>query len=202
MQGAMQAAAAAASSPSSSSSAVAAAVGRSRSPSPTRALGWQLKYLYDGDCPMCQSLMNVLKRQDNSRGLIEFVNIADDAYNPRNHMGITYEEAMTTIHALRPDGTIVQVSSWGWGWGWGWGSGLTWLGRNKASGRAEVFVACSGLMAPSCRSATGVGMGWGWVWRWRWLAGNKASARAKATMTCSCTVARWRSQCTSEQPLG
>ena len=140
MQGAMQAAAAAAASPPSSS-AVAAAASRSRSPSPTRSLGWQLKYLYDGDCPMCQSLMNVLRRQDNSRGLIEFVNIADDAYNPRNHMGITYEEAMTTIHALRPDGTIVQVS----------GRRCGWLGGNKA--RAEATMTCSCMVAKSCSSA-------------------------------------------------
>mmetsp|Transcript_21371 Transcript_21371/g.46741 ORF Transcript_21371/g.46741 Transcript_21371/m.46741 type:complete len:400 (+) Transcript_21371:151-1350(+) len=69
---------------------------------------WKIKYLYDGDCAMCQSLMAVLKRQDNSRGLIKFVNIADPNYAPKKHMGITYEEAMDTIHAIQVDGTVLM----------------------------------------------------------------------------------------------
>ena len=69
---------------------------------------WKIKYLYDGDCPMCSSLMNVLKRQDNGRNLIKFVNIAEPDYKPKSHMGISYEEAMETIHAIQPDGTVLQ----------------------------------------------------------------------------------------------
>lgn len=70
---------------------------------------WQIKYLYDGNCPMCQSMKSLLDRQDNGRGRILFVNIADEKYNPSQNMGISYEEAMTTIHAIRPDGSVVQV---------------------------------------------------------------------------------------------
>lgn len=69
---------------------------------------WKIKYLYDGDCPMCLSLMTVLKRQDNNRGLIQFVNIADPDYNPRNHMGVLYDDAMETIHGIYPDGSLIQ----------------------------------------------------------------------------------------------
>lgn len=69
---------------------------------------WRLKYLYDGDCPMCQSLQTVLARQDNNRGLIRFVNIADPDYSPVSHMGISYDEAMETIHAIRPDGSVIM----------------------------------------------------------------------------------------------
>ncbi len=68
---------------------------------------WKVKYLYDGDCSMCQSLKMVLNRQDNGRNLIKFVNIADPEYNAANHMGIEYEEAMETIHAIRPDGSVL-----------------------------------------------------------------------------------------------
>lgn len=57
---------------------------------------------------MCASLMNVLKRQDNGRNLIKFVNIAEPDYKPKSHMGITYDEAMETIHAIQPDGTVLQ----------------------------------------------------------------------------------------------
>ena len=45
--------------------------------------------------------------QDNGRGKIKFVNIADPAYNPTTNMGITYEEAMDTIHGIMPDGEVL-----------------------------------------------------------------------------------------------
>ena len=48
----------------------------------------------------------VLKRQDNNRNLVKFVNIADPEYKPKSHMGITYAEAMETIHAILPDGQV------------------------------------------------------------------------------------------------
>jgi len=73
-------------------------------------VSWKVKYLYDGDCAMCLSLMTVLKRQDNGRNLVKFVNIADPDYKPKSHMGITYEEAMETIHAIQPDGTVLYGS--------------------------------------------------------------------------------------------
>jgi hypothetical protein len=44
--------------------------------------------------------------QDNGKGAIKFVNIAADDYNPSKNMGIEYEEAMETIHAILPDGSV------------------------------------------------------------------------------------------------
>lgn len=89
---------------------------------------WQIKYLYDGDCPMCQSMKNLLERQDNGRGRIFFVNIADAHYSPSQNMGISYEEGMETIHAIRPDGSVVQgtdaIKAMYAAVGLGW---LTWL---------------------------------------------------------------------------
>lgn len=41
-----------------------------------------VKYLYDGDCPMCRSLKAVLQRQDNKSGRISFIDISDPYYNP------------------------------------------------------------------------------------------------------------------------
>jgi predicted DCC family thiol-disulfide oxidoreductase YuxK len=37
-----------------------------------------------------------------------FVNIADDTYDPLDHGGIDYETAMSRIHALLPDGTVLK----------------------------------------------------------------------------------------------
>eukprot|EP00199_Chlamydomonas_sp_CCMP681_P001981 CAMPEP_0119107482 /NCGR_PEP_ID=MMETSP1180-20130426/10462_1 /TAXON_ID=3052 ORGANISM="Chlamydomonas cf sp, Strain CCMP681" /NCGR_SAMPLE_ID=MMETSP1180 /ASSEMBLY_ACC=CAM_ASM_000741 /LENGTH=348 /DNA_ID=CAMNT_0007092977 /DNA_START=181 /DNA_END=1224 /DNA_ORIENTATION=- len=76
-------------------------------PKKAKKIKWKVKYLYDGECAMCMSLKTVLKRQDRERGLIKFVNIAEDTYNPSKNMGITYEEAMETIHVIRPDGEVI-----------------------------------------------------------------------------------------------
>lgn len=69
---------------------------------------WTTKYLYDGDCSMCLSLVSMLKRQDDGQGRIKFVNIASMAYDPVENEGILYEEAMETIHAIKRDGTILK----------------------------------------------------------------------------------------------
>ena len=68
---------------------------------------WQVKYLYDGDCPMCRTLRNVLSRKDGDAGRVAFVNIADRKYDPAQHAGIEYEDAMDTIHVIKRDGEDV-----------------------------------------------------------------------------------------------
>lgn len=45
-----------------------------------------VKYLYDGECPMCNSLKKVLERQDNRRGQLAFVDISDPYYDPMQNM--------------------------------------------------------------------------------------------------------------------
>mmetsp|Transcript_10002 Transcript_10002/g.25840 ORF Transcript_10002/g.25840 Transcript_10002/m.25840 type:complete len:428 (+) Transcript_10002:85-1368(+) len=73
-----------------------------------KKIPWSIKYLYDGDCSMCQSLKTLLERQDRGRGAVCFVNIADPSYDPLRHMGVTYEEAMDTIHAIRSSGEVLR----------------------------------------------------------------------------------------------
>ena len=50
----------------------------------------------------------VRRKRDAGRGLVEFVDIADENYNPQEHGGIDYETAMGRIHAVLTDGTIVK----------------------------------------------------------------------------------------------
>jgi CBS domain-containing protein/predicted DCC family thiol-disulfide oxidoreductase YuxK len=69
---------------------------------------WVLKYLYDGECSLCRQLMSLLKSKDGDRGQIKFVNIASMTYTPTDNDGITYEEAMETIHVIKRDGTIIK----------------------------------------------------------------------------------------------
>lgn len=75
-----------------------------QTPSPS----WKIKLLYDGECPLCVREVNFLQKRDAGRGLVEFVDIADDRYTPEAHGGIDFETAMGRIHALLPDGTIIK----------------------------------------------------------------------------------------------
>lgn len=69
---------------------------------------WKIKLLYDGDCPLCLREVNFLQQRDAGRGLVAFVDIAADDYNPADHAGIDFETAMGRIHAILPDGSIIQ----------------------------------------------------------------------------------------------
>ena len=73
-----------------------------------RSTAWQIELLYDGDCPLCVREVNFLKTKDADRGLVSFVDIAADTYNPADHAGIDFETAMGVIHAVLPDGSIVK----------------------------------------------------------------------------------------------
>jgi predicted DCC family thiol-disulfide oxidoreductase YuxK len=68
---------------------------------------WQVKLLFDGACPLCVREVNFLKSQDRDRGLIKFVDIAADEYEPADNAGIDFVTAMGRIHAILADGTVV-----------------------------------------------------------------------------------------------
>ncbi|TYQ24887.1 DUF393 domain-containing protein [Pseudanabaena sp. UWO311] len=74
----------------------------------TKAQTWKIKLLYDGACPLCVREVNFLKSKDGDRGLINFVDIAADDYDPADNAGIDFETAMGRIHAVLPNGEIVQ----------------------------------------------------------------------------------------------
>lgn len=94
---------------------------------------WQIKLLYDGECPLCLREVNFLRHRDGGQGRVAFVDIADLDYRPEEHGDIPYETAMGRIHALGADGRIIQnvevfrqvYSVLGIGWiyaatGWPW----------------------------------------------------------------------------------
>ncbi|MEC4818816.1 MAG: DUF393 domain-containing protein [Scytonema sp. PMC 1069.18] len=69
---------------------------------------WKIKLLYDGECPLCLREVNFLQRRDAGRGLVAFVDIADDNYRPEENGGIDFETAMGRIHAVLADGTVIK----------------------------------------------------------------------------------------------
>lgn len=69
---------------------------------------WQIKLLYDGECPFCLREVNFLQKRDAGRGLVAFVDITDDNYTPEANGGVDFETAMGRIHAVLPDGTVIK----------------------------------------------------------------------------------------------
>ncbi len=69
---------------------------------------WKIKLLYDGECPLCVREVNFLQKRDAGRGLVAFVDIAQDAYDPVAHGGVEFETAMGRIHAVLPDGQVIK----------------------------------------------------------------------------------------------
>ena len=75
-----------------------------REPQPS----WNIKMLYDGDCPLCMREVDMLRRRDAENNHISFIDVADPKYDPAEHANISFEQAMERIHAVLPDGTIVK----------------------------------------------------------------------------------------------
>ncbi|MBD2465786.1 DUF393 domain-containing protein [Oscillatoria sp. FACHB-1407] len=69
---------------------------------------WKIKLLYDGACPLCLREVNFLRRRDAGRGLVAFIDIAEDDYSPEANGGVDFETAMGRIHAVLPDGTVIK----------------------------------------------------------------------------------------------
>ena len=69
---------------------------------------WQIKLLYDGECPLCVREVNFLTQKDAGRGIVKFVDIASLDYDPQENAGIDFATAMGTIHAILPDGTVIK----------------------------------------------------------------------------------------------
>ena len=72
------------------------------------ATSWKIKLLYDGECPLCLREVHFLQKRDAGRGLVAFVDIADQDYSADQHGGIDYETAMGRIHAVLPDGSVIR----------------------------------------------------------------------------------------------
>ncbi|MEM7726544.1 MAG: DUF393 domain-containing protein [Cyanobacteria bacterium P01_A01_bin.45] len=69
---------------------------------------WKIKLLYDGECPLCLREVNFLQKRDAGRGIVNFVDIADDEYTPEKNGGVDFETAMGRIHAVLPDGSVIK----------------------------------------------------------------------------------------------
>ena len=71
------------------------------------AATWDVRVLYDGDCPLCVREVNFLRAKDAGRGRLDLVDIASATYDPAANRGIDFETAMSTIHGVTPEGDVI-----------------------------------------------------------------------------------------------
>jgi len=69
---------------------------------------WKVRLLYDGECPLCVREVNFLTKKDAGRGIVDFVDIADENYNPLANAEIDFATAMGRIHGILADGTVIK----------------------------------------------------------------------------------------------
>lgn len=69
--------------------------------------GWQIRVLYDGDCPLCSREVAMLRRRDRGRGAIDFEDIAAQGFDAGTY-GLDPETAMARIHGVLPDGRLIE----------------------------------------------------------------------------------------------
>ncbi|GJP52988.1 hypothetical protein CLOM_g12139 [Closterium sp. NIES-68] len=68
---------------------------------------WQIKLLYDGDCPICMREVDFLQGRNQQHGTLKFVDIAAEGYSAEENAGVSYDAAMGQIHGIYRDGTVV-----------------------------------------------------------------------------------------------
>jgi predicted DCC family thiol-disulfide oxidoreductase YuxK len=84
--------------------------------------GWRIKMLFDSQCPVCSGEVSMLQKR-NRRGLIAFEDIVHPGFDPERY-GLTMEQVIGSMHAVRPDGSILRgidvfaevYEAIGWGW--------------------------------------------------------------------------------------
>lgn len=69
--------------------------------------GWQVRVLFDGECPLCAREIRALARLDRGRGRIDFEDISAPDFDPARY-GLGQADVMARIHGVLPDGTPIE----------------------------------------------------------------------------------------------
>lgn len=83
---------------------------------------WRIKLLYDGQCPLCKREIEFIRKRDR-HGRIALEDITAPDFDADRY-GLTFERAYGRMHAVLPDGQIVEgmevfrrtYAELGWGW--------------------------------------------------------------------------------------
>ncbi len=67
---------------------------------------WELRLLYDGECPLCRCEAEWLKRRD-TRGRLALEDISALGFDPQRY-GLRADEVQAAIHGVLRDGRVVR----------------------------------------------------------------------------------------------
>jgi predicted DCC family thiol-disulfide oxidoreductase YuxK len=119
-----------------------------RMPAEAGRPGWQIRILYDAECPLCAREGRLLERLDGGRGRIDLEDISDPAFDASRY-GLDPADLEAKLHGVLPDGTIVEgvevlarayeAVDWGWlvaparwpGTRWLLDRAYLWFARNR-----------------------------------------------------------------------
>lgn len=68
---------------------------------------WEIRVLYDGECPLCVREIGMMRRLDRGRGRVDFEDIAAPGFDAGRY-GTTLPELMARIHGVLPEGAMVE----------------------------------------------------------------------------------------------
>ena len=69
--------------------------------------GWQIRVLYDAECPLCVREARYLERLDEGRGQLDLEDLSSPDFDPAKY-GLDQATVEARIHGVLPDGTVVE----------------------------------------------------------------------------------------------
>ena len=87
------------------------------------ARAWQIRILYDAECPLCAREGRLLERLDGGRGRVSLEDISAPGFDAARY-GLDPADLEARLHGVLPDGSIVEgvevlaraYEAVGWGW--------------------------------------------------------------------------------------
>ena len=73
----------------------------------TASAPWQIRVLYDAECPLCVREARLLERLDAGRGQLQLEDLSAPDFAPERY-GLDQETVEARIHGVLPDGTVVE----------------------------------------------------------------------------------------------
>jgi len=68
---------------------------------------WQIRVLFDGECPLCRREIGFLERLDAGRSQIDFEDISSADFEPARY-GLEQATVEARIHGVLPDGRVIE----------------------------------------------------------------------------------------------
>ncbi len=68
---------------------------------------WQIRILFDAECPLCAREGRYLQRLDAGRGRIQLEDLSAPEFDPTRY-GLDQETVEARIHGVLPDGSVVE----------------------------------------------------------------------------------------------